>query len=166
MRHHHAGHADALENVGHFQLHAIAQLLVQRAHRLIQQQQLRPLGQAARQRHPLPLAAGKLVRLAPGVLLHVHQRQHFRHPFGDFRPRHFVLLQAEGDVLLYRHMREQRVRLKHHVDRPLVRRHVRHILPIEHDLPFRGLFEAGQHAQQGGFAAAGRAEQRKRFRPL
>ncbi len=101
------------------------------------------------------------MRLAFGVLLHVHQRQHFSHPFGDRRPWHFVLFQAEGDVLLHRHVREQRVGLKHHVDRPLVRRHVRHILPIEHDLPFRGLLETGQHAQQGGLTAAGRAEQRK-----
>ena len=41
--------------------------------------------------------------------------------------RHAVLLQAEGDVLLHRHVREQRVRLEHHVDRPLVRRHAGHV---------------------------------------
>ena len=35
------------------------------------------------------------------------------------------LLEAERDVLLHRHVREQRVGLEHHVDRPLVGRHAR-----------------------------------------
>ncbi|MNL54411.1 hypothetical protein D3C87_1777430 [compost metagenome] len=60
-------------------------------------------------------------------------------------------------------MREQGVGLEHHVNRPLVWRHVRHVLPIEHDLPFRRLFKTGQHAQQRRLAAAGGAQQGKYF---
>ena len=55
--HHHAGHANALKNIHHLELHAIAQLFIQRPHRFIKQQQLGPFRQAARQRDALPLAA-------------------------------------------------------------------------------------------------------------
>jgi hypothetical protein len=44
---------------------------------------------------------------------------------------HAVLLEAEGDVLLDRHMRKQRIGLEHHVDRPLVGRHAGHVLPVD-----------------------------------
>ncbi|SAJ25672.1 Uncharacterised protein [Enterobacter cloacae] len=35
--HHHAGHPHALEDIHHFQLHPVAQLFIQRAHRLVEQ---------------------------------------------------------------------------------------------------------------------------------
>ena len=58
------GDAELLLDVHQLELRVLAQLLVQRAERLIEQQQLRALDERARQRHALPLAAGKLVRLA------------------------------------------------------------------------------------------------------
>ena len=64
------------------------------------------------------------------------------------RARHAFLLQAEGDVLLHRHVREQRVGLEHHVDRPLVRRDAGHVHAVDEDAARGGLLEAGQHAQQ------------------
>ena len=45
MGDHHAGHADALDDFHQFQLHLRTQFLVQRAHRLVEQQQFRTLGQ-------------------------------------------------------------------------------------------------------------------------
>src|SRR3546814_20759548 len=70
-----------------------------------------------------------------------------------------LLLQAEGDVLLDVHVREERIGLEHHVDRPLVGRHARHVPAFQQDLAPAGDFEAGQHAQQGGLAAPGGPEQ-------
>ncbi|MNE61858.1 hypothetical protein D3C80_1571020 [compost metagenome] len=58
MGDHYAGHANPLKNIRHFQLHAVTQFFIQCAHRLIQQQQFRPFGQAACQCHPLALATG------------------------------------------------------------------------------------------------------------
>ena len=49
------------------ELGLLAQLLVERAERLVEQQQLRPLGQRAGERDALALAAGQLVRLAPAI---------------------------------------------------------------------------------------------------
>ena len=58
-----------------------AQLLVERRERLVEQQHARPLDQRARERHPLALAAGELVRLAPLEAFELDQRQHL----GDAR---------------------------------------------------------------------------------
>ena len=52
-------------NFHQLELGLLAELLVERGQRLVEQQQLGPLDQAAGERHPLALAAGKLMRLAP-----------------------------------------------------------------------------------------------------
>ncbi len=98
---------------------------------------------------------------ALGVLGHLHQTEHFLDPLLDLGLRQTVLLETEGDVLLNGHVREQGIRLEHHVDRPLVRRHVGDVLAIEEDAPFGGSLEARQHAQQGRLARAGTAQQRE-----
>ena len=54
-------------------LHLAAQLEVQRAERLVEQQHLGAVDQGSRQRHPLLLATGELGRLAVGELGHLHQ---------------------------------------------------------------------------------------------
>ena len=72
-------------------------------------------------------------------------------------------LQAEGDVLFDRHMREQRIGLEHHVDGPAIGRRAGKVLAVEDDFARRRLLEARQHAQQRGLAAAGGAEQREEF---
>ncbi len=154
-------HSDPFEDLYHLELHLGSQLLVQRSHRLIEQQQLGPLGQRARQGHALALAAGEMVRLAPGECLHVHQLEHLGHAFVDFPARQLVLLEPEGDVLCHRHVGKQGVGLEHHVDRALIGRNGGDVLTVEHDLPFAGLFEAGQHAQQRRLARAGAAQQRE-----
>ena len=122
VRDHHAGHADLLDDVHQLDLRFLAQLLVQRAQRLVQQQQLRLLGQAARQRHALLLAARQLVRLALGELAQLHQLEHGLDALGDLVLGQAVAPQAEGDVVPHAQVREQRVALEHHVHRPLVRR--------------------------------------------
>lgn len=157
--HHHAGHADAFDDLDKLKLHLRTQLLVQSTHGLVEQQQLRTLGQRTGQGHALTLAAGQLVRLALGVLGHVHQLEHLGHALVDLGLRQLVLLEAEGDVLRHGHVREQCVGLEHHVDRPLVGRHVGDVHAVEQDAPGGGTLEAGEHAQQGRLARTGAAEQ-------
>ena len=100
-------------------------------------------------------------RLARAEAFELHQRQHLVDARRDLGLRQAVLLQAEGDVARDRQMREQRVALEHHVDRPPVRRHAGDVLAVEQDAALVGRLEAGEHAQQRGLAAAGRAEQRE-----
>ncbi|MNH79188.1 hypothetical protein D3C73_315060 [compost metagenome] len=163
MGDHHAGHADAFDDLHQFQLHLRTQLFVQRTHRLVEQQQLRTLGQRTGEGDALTLTAGQLVRTAFGVLSHMHQTQHFIDTGIDFTGRQTVLLEAEGDVLRDGHVWEQRVGLEHHVDRPLVRRHVSDVHAVEQNPPFGRPLETGEHAQQGRFARTGAAEQGEDF---
>ena len=60
------GDADLVLQALQLHLHGAAQLLVERAERLVEQQQTRPLDQRARQRDALLLAAGELLGLAVG----------------------------------------------------------------------------------------------------
>jgi hypothetical protein len=55
---------------------------------------------------------------------------------------------------VYVEMREERVALEDGVDRPLVRRALRDIDPVEEDLAVGRLLEPAQHAQRGGLSAA------------
>ena len=159
MGDHDAGDADVLDDVHQFDLGLLAQLFVERAERLVEQQELRPLDQAARERHALLLAARELVRLAAGIALELHQTQHGLDARGDLVFRTTVAAQSEGDVVPHREVGKQRVGLEHHVDRPFVGREPGQIAPIEHDPAGTRRLEAGEHAQQGRLAAAGRAEQ-------
>ncbi|MOA15004.1 hypothetical protein D3C78_1351410 [compost metagenome] len=72
-------------------------------------------------------------------------------------------LQAEGDVLRHRHVREQGVALEHGVDRAAEGRESLHRLAVEADAAGGGLFESGNEAQQGGLATAGGAEEGEEF---
>ena len=79
----------------------------------------------------------------------------------DLVRRQSVLLEPEGDVALHGQVREQRVALEHHVDRPPVRRHAGEVLAVKRHAPAVGRLEPRKHAQQRGLAAARRAEQRE-----
>ncbi|RMU44412.1 hypothetical protein ALP29_201819 [Pseudomonas syringae pv. avii] len=103
------------------------------------------------------------MRLALGVLAHLHQLEHFGHTGFDFRLGELVLLEAEGDVVGHGHVREQRIGLKHHVDRTFVRRHVGDVDAVEVDTPLGRALETGQHAQQRGLAGARAAKQSEDF---
>jgi hypothetical protein len=71
----------SLLQVHQLELGFLAQLLVERAERFVEQQQLGPLGERAGQRHALALAARELVRLAAGEFLELDQLEHL----GDAR---------------------------------------------------------------------------------
>ena len=146
-----------------FELGLAAQLLVERRHGFVEQQHARPLDQGARQRHALALAARQFVRLAAAKIFELHQRQHVGDALCDPRLGETFLLEAEGHIVLDIEMREQRVALEHHVDRPPMRRHLRQIDTVEQDAAGIRPFEAGDQAEQSGLAAAGRTKQGKKL---
>jgi hypothetical protein len=135
--------------------------LSSRAQGLIHQHQLRIEDQGAGECHALLLAAGKLRRPA---LAHLRQLDHAEGALDlrlDLGLRHLPHLQRKGEVLLDRHMREQRIILKHHADIALVRRDMVDRLAVEEDAAMGRHFEPGQHHQGGGLARAGGAKQRQ-----
>ena len=149
VRHHHHRHTNRLDDIDQLELRALAQLLVQRAERFVEQQELRLLGQRARQRHALLLSAGQLVRLALGIGRKLHQIEHFLDARLDLRRRHAFALQPERDVIPHIEMRKQRIRLKHHVDRPLVWWQRGDIDAVQQNAPRSRRLKSCQHAQQG-----------------
>ncbi len=142
-----------------FELGAFAQLLVERGQRFVEQQHLRAARQRARQRHALLLAAGELIGLSFLEALELDQRDQFGHAAIDLGTRHARALQAEGDVVAHAEMRKQRIVLEHHVDRALVRQHLRDVPAIQQDAALVRRLETGEHPQQRGLAAPAGTEQ-------
>ena len=151
--------AGAFLNRHQFKLRRLAQLLIQCGQGLIQQQQFGLPRQSPRKCHPLPLPAGNLVRFARGIGGQLHQFQHFAHPCCALVTAHRLVFQPIPHVLFHRHVRKQRIALKHHVNRAGIGGHSRHILPVNEDAPRRRVFKPRQHPQQGGLATARAAQQ-------
>ncbi|MNH28119.1 hypothetical protein D3C79_882610 [compost metagenome] len=61
------------------------------------------------------------MRVAPGELAQLNQLQHLAYPQLAFIGLDLLHAQAEGDILLHGHVREQRVALEHHADATLLR---------------------------------------------
>ncbi len=155
------GHAQLLVQRLQLVLHVLAQLLVQRAERLVHQHQLGFEHQRARQGDALLLAAGELRGIALGEALHAHHLQGMVDTLGALGGGKLAHGERVLDVLRDREVREQRVVLEHHADVALVRRHGVEQGTFEADLAAGRKLEAGQHHQAGRLAGAGRAEQRQ-----
>ena len=70
----------------------------------------------AAQRHPLALAAGELARLALQQIADAEDVGRVSHALVDLGLFEFAHLQAERHVVVYAHMRVERVVLEHHGD--------------------------------------------------
>jgi hypothetical protein len=68
-------------------------------------------------------------------------------------------LQAEGQVLLHRHLRIERIGLEHHADAAVLGLFPGDVLALDEDLAFGDVEQAGNAVEQGRLAAAGRPEQ-------
>ncbi len=81
------------------------------------------------------------------------------HPVLDFAAVFLGELQAERHVVEDRHVRVQRVGLKHHRHAALRWRDVVDLLAADGHLAGRDVLQPGDQAQQGGFTAAGRPDE-------
>jgi len=126
---------------------------------LVEQEHLGPVGDRPGQGDPLLLAAGQLA----GPALHGRLQLQAGPGFGGGAVAlglgHPLDLERVGDVVGHRHVRVQGVVLEHHGHVPAARGDPGHVAAADLDgAGGRGL-EPGDGAQQGGLAAAGRAEQ-------
>ena len=163
VSHEDEGDAGLVLHALQLELHVLAELIIERRERFVEQQNLGFGRQSAGEGHALLLAAGDLAGLAVLQFFHAHEAQH-----GIDRRLHFALgfpehFKAKGDVLRHRHMREQRIALEHRVDVPLEGREMRHFLTIEEDRPIGRHLKSGDEAQQSGLAAAGWSQQGEEF---
>jgi hypothetical protein len=68
-------------------------------------------------------------------------------------------LEAEGHVIIHRHVRVERVALEHHGDVAVLGRHVVDHALANRDRAVADLLQAGQKAQRGGLTTARWADQ-------
>src|SRR5690606_6387854 len=111
----------------------------------------------------LALAARKLARLTLKKLFNFESLRSLRYATFDFVFWCFAVLQAVGKIFADRHMRVERIILKHHGDIAFSRFNI-----IDHATADRNgagcnTFETGNHAQECGFTAARRAYQYYKF---
>ncbi len=119
--------ADRLLDVLELDLHLLAQLEVERAERLVQQQHAGPVDERAGERDALALSARELARLAAGERVEPHERERLDGALAPLGLGDALDAQAVLDVLLHGHVREQRVVLEDRVDVALVRRARGHV---------------------------------------
>src|SRR6266568_557856 len=97
-------------------------LRIQRAERLVKEQDLRFVGQRARNRDALLLSSRELPGIFLAMFVQPHQLEQTIYCFSSFLSRAPANLQTKGNVFLHGHARKKRVRLKDHADTALARR--------------------------------------------
>src|SRR6185312_1514736 len=136
---------------------------IERAKRLVEQQDARFDGKRTRQRDALPLAAGQLAGIAVRQPVELHEIQQLLDAGAD---RGLVLAdgarlhaQAKGDVFEHRHVAKQRVVLEYEADMALAGAVSQRILAIDPHLAGVGPIEACDDPQQRGLARTGWTKQ-------
>ena len=143
--------------------HAYTQRGIQIGERLVEQEDLRVANDRSSDGHPLALTPGELAGIAPEQRIDLQGRGHVRHAPGDLFLRCPGEPQPESDVLRHRHVRKQRVGLKHHRDPALRRRDVRHVPLPDRDSTGGDALQPRDHPQHGGLAAPRRADEDHEF---
>jgi hypothetical protein len=159
VRDHDEGDAELALDLLELDHHGLAQIVVERAQRLVEQQHRRLADQRAGQRDALLLAARQVVRPAPGERVEADLLQHLHHAAVARVLRHPLHLEAELDVLRHRAVREQREALEHHRGVAMRWRQVGDVVAGDQDLPGGDLLEPADHPQRRRLAAARRAQQ-------
>src|SRR5262249_29431810 len=136
------------------QLHLLAELEIQRAERLVEEQYARLAHEGPGERDPLLLPAGELPRLALSEPPQADEVENLLDPRSDRLARLALPPQAEGDVLEQGQVRKERVALENRVHVPLVRGQSRDDPVPEEDRAGAGLLEAADHPQRRRLAAA------------
>ena len=113
-----------LDDAAQLVAQAQAQLGVEVRERLVEQQELRVVDEAAGERDALHLPARELRHRALGVFRRGRRARAPRRPCGAVSARGTcAMAQRVGDVLAHRHVRPDRIGLEHHADVAQARRH-------------------------------------------
>ena len=130
---------------------------------LIEQEQRRLADQGAAQGDPLALAAGEGGGLAVEAGGQIEDLGGVAHAAFNFRPGVMPQFQPEGQVVIDGHVGIEGVVLEDDGDVAVPGREAVHDLAVDGDGARGGFLEAGNQAQGGCFAAAGRPDQHEQF---
>ena len=139
-------------------LHLAPDLLVERAERLVQQQDRRRERERPGKRDPLLLAAAQRHHVAVLGAGEADEREQIRHPLPHLRLRPPAHPEAVAHVLLDVHVREHRVALEDHADVAFPRRHSRDVPAVDHHTSGIRRLQPRNHPQHRGLAGAARTE--------
>ena len=138
--------------------HPRPRLLVERAERLVHQQQARIADEAAGNGDALLHAAGQFVREAAREIDKPDKVEQFHRPGAPFGRRHAAERQREFDILRRRLPRQQQRLLKDDAD--LVGARTGDRLAVDANLPARRRVKPADDLHQRGFSAAARPHHR------
>ena len=134
--------------------HLDAQRGIQIGERLVEQQDLGLTRHGAPHGDALALATGKLLGLAIQQLLKLEDARRFHHALFDVVLVGLGKLEAEGHVLVHRHVRVERIGLEDHAHAALTRGEVIDQIAGDMHLTLGDRFQPGDQAQQGRLATA------------
>jgi hypothetical protein len=144
---------------GELGAHGHAQLRVEIGQRLVEQEGRGIAHNRAPDRHALALATGELAGATLQKLADLQHAGGLGDAAFDLRLGQMRVFKAKGHVLAHRHVRIQRVALKHHGQAPLGGGHSGDIATVDRDRAGGRLVEARDLTQQRGLAAARRADE-------
>ena len=130
----------------------------------IEQEDARAEGESAGKGDALLLAAGELIGIAGGQRSEFEELEEFRNAGCAVVAGSFAEAKAELDVLLDGELGKERGVLEGERDGTFFGRNGSYRFAIEKNGAAVWLFEAGNEAEAGGFAATGRAEEDEEFR--
>ena len=139
--------------------HLHPQLRVQVRERLVHQERLWLADDRAAHRDPLALPARERARLLVEELLEPEDPRSLLDALVDLVLRGLAQAQAEGDVVVDRQVRVERVALEHHRDVPVARCQLVDDALADPELALGDVLEAGDHAQRGRLAASRGADE-------
>ena len=140
-----------------------ADLRVQRAEGLIQQQNFRLVRECARDSDTLLLSARKLSRHALVHAFEGYQSEQFLPSLATVGCPHSADAQCKFDVVRHGHVTEQRVVLEYEADSAFLGGHVGHVAAMQRDAAVVYTGQAGDCPEERAFAAATGAEQNEEF---
>src|SRR5215831_2355811 len=143
------------------ELHAVTELLVEGAQRLVEEEHGGARDEGAGQGHPLLLAAGELAGIAGAVGGKLHEGEGLADPPLDLGARRASHAKSKSHVLEDGAVGEESVVLEDHAHVAAVGRHLVHALALDENIARGRLHEARHRAEACGLPATGGAEECK-----
>ncbi|OPY90292.1 MAG: hypothetical protein A4E72_00739 [Syntrophus sp. PtaU1.Bin208] len=159
MGHVNKGRVQAPPEQDDLRTHLVAQLGVQVGQRLVHQEHLRLAYDGTADRHALALAAGQRFGLAVQVFLDAQDVRGLDDPAVHLLLFDLPDAQAERQVFIHGDVRVKRIILEHHGDVAVLGFHVVHHAVTDLQDALGDVLQARDHAQGGGFPAAGGADE-------
>ena len=160
------GSAGLTVDLGDLGAHGHALLGVQVGQGFVHQEDAHLADDGATHRHALALAAGQGAGHTIQILGQAQDLGGLLHPLLDHVLVHALQVQAKGQVVVHGHIGIEGIALEHHGHFTLAGTPVVGQLAIDEEITLADVLQSGDHAQRGGLAAAGGADEHDELTPL